>query len=406
MTTFKGLRAVLLLLGWLLLSHCTGQTTTQTETADSVAQPLATGPVCGADQPAQYLPLLHGKTVALVVNHTAQAMGQHLADYLLQEGVTVKTIFAPEHGFRGSADAGATIADGLDTLTGLPVYSLYGKNKKPTAAQLKGIETVVFDIQDVGARFYTYISTLHYVMQACAELDIEVLVLDRPNPNGHFIDGPVLDSAQQSFVGMHRIPVVHGCTVGELAQMINGQGWLGQGLACTLGVVKVQGYTHRTLYLPPIAPSPNLPTYGAMRWYPSLCLFEGTPISVGRGTNAPFEQIGYPMANLGPHTFMPVSMPGKATYPKHQDEPCFGHNLRQVPPPNTFSLSWLIRYYQALGKPKDFFKPFFHKLAGTKQLARQIQAGFSEEEIRLSWQEDLKAYKAMRKGYLLYPDFE
>lgn len=369
-----------------------------------VAQPVTVG----AARISVWKPLVEGQRVGLVVNPTSTVGEQHLVDLMLAEGIDVVTVFAPEHGFRGEADAGARIDDGTDPDTGLSIVSLYGRNKKPSAEILAGLDVVVFDIQDVGARFYTYISTMHYVMEACAENDKRVVVMDRPNPNGDYVDGPVRHPAYQSFVAMHPIPVVHGLTVGELAQMINGEGWLADSKVCDLTVIQLQGWDHSQPYRLPIAPSPNLPNQQSILWYPSLCLLEGTPISVGRGTAWPFQVVGFPSKDYGEFSFRPVSIPGKATHPKHQNLNCYGVDLREEEAPRAFSLRVIMEMYQhtPVAERDAFFEPFFTTLAGTPDLAEQISANFSEEEIRWSWEADLQAYKLMRKQYLLYPDFE
>ena len=364
--------------------------------------------IVGAQRITDYFPLIKDKKVALLVNQTSEIdSGLHLVDSLISLGVDVRKIFAPEHGFRGHADAGESVTDGKDKRTGLPIISLYGKNKKPSKAMLADIDLVLFDIQDVGARFYTYISTMHYVMDACAEHQKKFIVLDRPNPNGHYVDGPVLEMEHQSFVGMHPIPIVHGLTVGELAQMINGEGWLTNGQKCDLTVIYCQNYNHTTSYSLPIKPSPNLPNDWAIALYPSLCLFEGTVVSVGRGTDKQFQIIGYPAYLDTTFSFTPVSMAG-AKYPKHQNKTCYGKDLssKQFQYKHHFFLDELIHFYSTYPKKDKFFNAFFTKLAGTKKLQQQLEAGITQVEIRATWQQDLKAYKAIRKKYLLYDDFE
>lgn len=356
-----------------------------------------------AEHPSSYLPLLQGKKVGLIVNHTSMKGDVHLVDFLLSEGIEVSKIFAPEHGFRGDADAGEQVASGKDPKTGLDVISLYGNNKKPSPAQLMGLDLLLFDIQDVGVRFYTYISTMHYAMEAAAENDIPMVILDRPNPLGHIVDGPILEPQHQSFVGMHPIPVIHGLTVGELAQMIVGEGWLEGGLKPKLTIVQNQHYKRADPYVLPVKPSPNLPNQHAILWYPSLCFFEGTDISVGRGTYEPFQIIGYPDKKYGDFSFTPVSIEGMSTYPPHQDKVCFGVDLREVKAPDYLDLSYLIDFYQKSGKGEKFFNAYFTNLAGTKKLKEQILQGQSAAEIRASWQAGLDAYRAMRKSYLLYP---
>ncbi len=381
-------------------------------------------PQPGANNTSAYLPLLKGKKIAIVANQTSRIevreraevapniMGSrlvnyHLVDYLYNYNtITVSKVFAPEHGFRGTADAGEVIKDGRDTKTGLPIISLYGKNKKPTPKQLKGIDVVVFDIQDVGARFYTYISTLHYVMEACAEANIPVILLDRPNPNGHYIDGPILEKEHQSFVGMHPVPMVYGMTIGEYGKMINGEAWLKNGISCTLTVVPNQHYTHQSSYTLPVKPSPNLPNAQAINLYPSLCLFEGTNISVGRGTAQQFQVVGTPFFNLSkqPYEFTPQPNEG-SKYPKHEGKLCYGFDLTDNPKLSKITLEWLITFYAANKEfaPKEpFFNAFFTKLAGTEQLQQQIEMGLTENAIRASWAAGLDNFKKIRGKYLLY----
>lgn len=364
----------------------------------------------GAARMDAYLPMLKDRSVGIVANHTARVNGVHLVDTLLSHEVNVQQIFAPEHGFRGDRSAGASISHGKDKKTGIPVFSLYGQTKKPTPASLEGIDCIVFDIQDVGCRFYTYISTLHYVMEACAEAGIPVMVLDRPNPNGHYIAGPVLDTAYRSFVGMHPVPVVHGMTIGEYAQMINGEGWLPHADTCQLTVIPVANYDHETRYELPIAPSPNLPNQKAIKLYPSLCFFEGTPVSVGRGTDFPFQVIGMPGYQQGQFTFTPRGIPGKAANPDYEGQQCRGYDLRnfekvtQAKPVHLF-YRWLIQFYESSANPDAFFEPYFTKLAGTKKLQQLVEQGASPEVIREEWQDDLNAFQQIRKQYLLYRDF-
>lgn len=366
----------------------------------------------GAARIPAYISLLQQKRVGVVANPTSMIQGVHLVDTLLRLGIDVRKVFAPEHGFRGDAGAGETILNGLDKATGLPVVSLYGKNKKPTAAMLQDLDILVFDIQDVGARFYTYLSTMHYVMEACAEEHKKLIVLDRPNPNGFYIDGPVLQKEFQSFVGMHPIPVVHGCTLGEMAQMIQGEGWLKGGVKCDLEVIACANYTHRMAYELPIRPSPNLPNMSSIYLYPSLCFFEGTTVSVGRGTDKPFQVVGYPANTTGQYTFVPKDIPHVAMNPPHEGVSCSGHDLSEFGEYHFVAsrqlyLQWLMGLYQAASdKDKFFTEPaFFDKLAGTDQLRVQIQKGLSEAEIRQTWQSDLQRYKETRKKYLLYEDF-
>ncbi|PWJ44452.1 exo-beta-N-acetylmuramidase NamZ family protein [Sediminitomix flava] len=363
--------------------------------------------ICGADQLDVYLPSLEGKKVALVVNHTSVVDGTHLVDTLLSRGVKIKTIFAPEHGFRGKADAGAKVNDSLDPETGLPIISLYGKLKKPSIEMLKDIDLVIFDIQDVGVRFYTYISTMYYVMEACAEQGKKLLILDRPNPLGDYTAGPILNPDFKSFVGIVPIPVVHGLTVGELAQMINGENWMETEAKCDLEVVKVQNYDHQKQYILPIKPSPNLPNHQSIRLYPSLCFFEPTVVSIGRGTNFPFQVIGYPDENLGDFSFTPIPIKGASMYPKLQDKKCYGLDLRNSGDAK-FTLSYFMDWYQkmdSLGHEKFIDRPkFMDLLAGTDVLRKQIESGTSLKEIEDSWTSDLAAYNQMREKYLLYPN--
>lgn len=358
----------------------------------------------GAEQTNLYVSDLKGKTVALVVNHTSTIGKTHLADSLVALGVKIKTIFAPEHGFRGTADAGEHVTNGIDKKTGLPIVSLYGSNKKPSVAQLEGIDVVIFDIQDVGTRFYTYTSTMHYVMEACAEQAKELLILDRPNPNGHYVDGEVLNKKFASFVGLNTIPVVHGCSVGELAQMINGEGWLAGNKKCNLKIIKCLNYKHSTPYSPPIAPSPNLPNLQSMLLYASICFFEGTVVSVGRGTDKQFQVIGSPNRKNGSFTFTPEDKPG-ANNPPQEGKLCYGLDLSKINARGTqINLKYLIDFYNnSEDKTKFFSSPsFFDKLAGSDSLRKQIIAGVPEQQIRASWKNDLDKYKAIRKKYLLY----
>lgn len=371
------------------------------------SQPSASAPpppvITGAGQLEALLPKLIGKNVGLVVNHTSIVGKSHLADTLKSRGILIKKVFAPEHGFRGTADAGEKITDAIDSKTGLPIISLYGDNKKPKPEQLADINVLVFDIQDVGARFYTYISTLHYIMEACAENSKKLIILDRPNPNGNYVDGPVLKSDMKSFVGMHPIPIVHGLTVGELARMINGQGWLGGGKLCNIEIIKVKNWKHSDPYSIPVPPSPNLPNDHAIKLYPSICLFEGTVISVGRGTKMPFEIIGHPELKNFSYRFSPRSIIGMAKTPPYENLICQGLDLRKVEPEAELNIKYLIEMYKAYPDKDKFFNSFFDKLAGNTQLQQQIKDGVSEDVIRHGWASDLVNYKEMRKKYLLYP---
>jgi uncharacterized protein YbbC (DUF1343 family) len=366
--------------------------------------------IVGANQTDMYLPLMKGKHIGIVANQTSVIFKDaehkkytHLVDSLVALNIAVKKVFAPEHGFRGNADAGEVVKDGIDTKTNLPIISLYGKNKKPSAEQLKDLDLVVFDIQDVGARFYTYISSLHYVMEACAENNIPVLILDRPNPNGHYVDGPVLEIEHQSFVGMHPIPVVHGMTIGEYAVMINGEDWLNNKAQCELTVVTMKNYNRTLSYSLPIYPSPNLPNDKSINLYPSLCFFEGTNVSAGRGTDTQFQIFGSPFLNpeVFSFQFTPKSNFG-AKYPKHENKVCFGEDLTNAETLNNLNLKWLIEAYKQTEDKSTFFNAFFTKLAGSKTLQQQIEAGLSQEEIKASWQAELDKFKETRKRYLIY----
>lgn len=357
----------------------------------------------GADQLDQLLPKLKGKRVGLLVNNTSRVGNTHLVDTLKQLGVNIRKIYSPEHGFRGKADAGELVGDETDPSTGIAIVSLYGKNKKATPEQLADVDVVVFDIQDVGARFFTYISSMHYMMEACAENHKILIVLDRPNPNGSYIDGPVLNMSLKSFVGMHPIPIAHGLTVGELARMINGEGWLSEHLTCTLDVIAVKNYTHHTPYHIPVKPSPNLPNDHAIAMYPTTCLFEGTVLSVGRGTTFPFEVAGHPNLKGFDFQFTPTSIVGMAKNPPLENMVCYGLDLRQISAPKRVSLTYLIQLYNAFPDKEKFFNSYFNTLAGTTELKEQIKKGLSEKAIRKSWEPGLHAYRAMRKKYVMYP---
>ena len=360
----------------------------------------------GVEQFDKYIPRLKDKKVALVVNHTSLVNGTHIVDTLLEMGIDIKLAFAPEHGFRGEADDGQPVDSGIDPATGLQIVSLYGKNKKPTPEDLEDIDVVIFDIQDVGTRFYTFISTMHYAMEAAAENEVKFMVLDRPNPNGDFIDGPVRKEGFESFVGMHPIPVVHGLTVGELAMMIKGEGWLANNVQPDLTVIPVMNYDRMERYEPSVKPSPNLPNYNSIRWYPTTCFFEGTVLSEGRGTQHPFEFIGYPDPDMGDFSFTPTSIPGMSTYPKFEDKTCWGIDLRRQEPGRQIELDVILGMYSKFKEKELFFKKYFNTLAGTEELRTQIESGLSSEEIRKSWQPGLEAYKEVRKKYLLYPDLD
>ena len=356
----------------------------------------------GADNSTSYLPILRGKKVGIVTNQTGILSDKtHLVDYLLEQKINLQKIYAPEHGFRGTADAGELIKDGKDTKTGLPIISLYGNNKKPKPEQLSEIDVMVFDLQDVGARFYTYISSLHYIMEACAENNIPLLVLDRPNPNGAIVDGPILEKEHSSFVGMHPIPLLHGMTIGEYAQMINGEKWLKNGAQCNLTVIPCLHYKREMPYSLPIKPSPNLPNDQAINLYASLCLFEGTNISVGRGTEKQFQIYGSPFLPKSNFSFTPIPNFG-AKEPMHKDLLCYGEDLTQIQKVTRLELKWLIKAYNTTSDKTKFFNEFFTKLAGTKKLREQIEAGTSEADIRKSWEKGLREFKEMRQKYLIY----
>jgi len=364
--------------------------------------------VCGADQPEKYLPVLQKKRVGLVVNHTSLKGKTHLVDYLKSEKVNVKRIFAPEHGFRGEASAGEEIKGGIDKRTGIQVVSLYGKNKKPTEKNLKDLDVLIYDIQDVGCRFYTYISTLHLVIEACAENNIPLLILDRPNPNGDYVAGPVLKPEFVSFVGMDPIPIVHGCTVGELALMINGENWTTAKTKCKIDIIPVLNYSHSTKYEPPVPPSPNLPNYISIRLYPSICFFEATKVSLGRGTEFPFQVLGGLDSTLGNFRFTPVDIPGVAIDPVNEGQVCYGVDLRTLSEVPEFTLSYFLDFYRKFRYESDFIdrENWFNLLAGTDVLLAKIRGGNTESDILKVFEPELETYKTMRKKYLLYPDFE
>ena len=414
--------SVLIVLTLTSVAGCQSSGTTTTETPEVTAEPdLPILPA--AYQLEEYLPLLQGQRVTLVVNQTSLIGTTHLVDSLLARDVNITQIFAPEHGFRGEAANGELVQNATDVKTGLPIISLYGKNRKPTSEQLSDVDVVVFDIQDVGARFYTYISTMHYIMEACAEQNKKMVILDRPNPNGFYVGGPVRSPNQQSFLGMHPIPIAHGLTVGELARMINGEGWLTDSLQCSVDIIPVKNYTHSDRYALPVRPSPNLPNDQAINLYPSICLFEATNISLGRGTDFPFQVLGNPSKaliegvistnpTLDTTTFTPEDIPGVAFDTKHRGQLCYAIDLRNTPPLEKFTLKYVLDFYQqalAVGMTsKEFFdRPSaFARLAGTKELQQQIEDGLDEEAIKESWEPALSQYKAIRKKYLLYEDYE
>jgi uncharacterized protein YbbC (DUF1343 family) len=368
----------------------------------------STAIITGAERVAFYHPLLKDKKVALVVNQTSIVKDKHLVDTLLKLGINIQVIFAPEHGIRGKADAGEIISDTKDSKTGLPVISLYGKKKKPLAEDLRNVDVIVFDIQDVGVRFYTYISTLHYVMDACAENNIPLILLDRPNPNAYFIDGPMLDPAYKSFIGMHPVPVVYGMTIGEYAQMINGEGWLTNKSTCQLTVIDCKNYTHNSYYELPVKPSPNLPNIRSVLLYPSTCFFEGTTLSLGRGTDKQFQVIGHPKIKSD-YSFTPMPNEG-AKDPPLNGQKCFGTDLSKLTTGSIIQskkidLSYLLDYYKKMTALNEKFfldNNFIDKLAGSDLLRTQILAGKSEREIKKTWQAGLETFSKVRAKYLIY----
>ncbi|TDD76246.1 exo-beta-N-acetylmuramidase NamZ family protein [Flavobacterium caseinilyticum] len=356
----------------------------------------------GADNYSAYLPLLKDKKIGIATNQTGILSNKiHLVDFLLEKNITIQKIFAPEHGFRGTADAGEHVVDGKDSKTGLSIISLYGDNKKPKSEQLAGIDIMVFDLQDVGARFYTYISSLHYITEACAENNIPLLILDRPNPNGSIIDGPILEKEHSSFVGMHPIPLLHGMTIGEYAKMINGEKWLKNKVSCQLTVIPCINYNRKMDYSLPVKPSPNLPNEQSVNLYASLCLFEGTNVSVGRGTEKQFQIYGSPYLPKSSFSFTPKPNFG-AQNPVYNGIECYGEDLSTATKVNRLELKWLIKAYHATKDQSKFFNTFFTKLAGTKKLQLQIETGISETEIRESWNKGLVEFKEMRSKYLIY----
>jgi uncharacterized protein YbbC (DUF1343 family) len=366
--------------------------------------------ITGADQTELYVDYLKNKHVGMVINQTSVIGKQYVSslDSLVKLGIHVVKIFGPEHGFRGNASNGAKVNDTIDAKTGIPAISLYGKHFKPSPEDLKGIDIMVFDIQDVGTRFYTYLSTLHYVAEACAENNIELMILDRPNPNGYFVDGPVLDTAYRSFVGLDPIPIVHGLTFGEYAQMLNGEGWLKNHVRCRLKIIRVANYIHALPYTPPISPSPNLNTYRSIILYPSLCLFEGTSISMGRGTVYPFQVLGHPLLKgKFDFSYTPVDIPGMSEDPPQKGKLCYGIDMRDfdidsIRTEAKLDILLLKKFYKAYPDKEHFFNNYFTKLAGNTELRKQIEAGDTDQKIRESWEPELSRYKMMRKKYLLY----
>lgn len=415
-------RLLLLIASFFYLSNCQAQVPQSLKLEEIL---LSNTVLTGADNHKSYLPLLKNRKIGILTNQTGTVKDitilsessvedeltiqtfeskielKHVVDFLIENEVNVQKIFAPEHGFRGTADAGELIKDGKDTKTGLPIISLYGNNKKPTPEQLSGIDVMLFDLQDVGARFYTYISSLHYLMEACAENNIPLIVLDRPNPNGNIVDGPTLEMENKSFVGMHPIPVLHGMTIGEYAKMINGEKWLNNGIQCDLTVIECLNYDRNKPYSLPVKPSPNLPNDKSINLYASLCFFEGTNVSVGRGTDKQFQIFGSPFLKNMDYSFTPKPNLG-AKDPLHNGKVCYGRDLSEVENVNRLELKWLIEAYQNTPDKTKFFNNFFIKLAGTSKLQQQIEQGLSEVEIRKSWEKDLEAFRKTRDKYLIY----
>jgi len=384
---------------FLLLLFCWGECNPQPRVSEKAGNKV----IVGAQQLDLLLPKLKFKRVGIVVNQTSIIGKTHLVDTLQMLGVNLKKIFAPEHGFRGTADAGEIINDSIDIKTQLPIISLYGNSKKPKAGNLADIDVIVFDMQDVGVRFFTYISTAQYVMEACAENDKTLIILDRPNPNGSYVDGPVMQQQFMSFVGLLPIPIVHGMTLGELARLSNEEGWLAGKRKCNLEIIPIKNWKHGDFFSLPIKPSPNLPNDQAIKLYPSICLFEGTVISVGRGTQTPFQVIGHPDLKNMPYQFTPVSIDGMAKKPVMENKLCYGLNLQNVSVKQGLDLQYIIKFYKAFPDKDKFFNSYFDKLAGNSILKEQIQKGMSEDEIMATWQPDLDAFKALREKYLLYP---
>lgn len=419
---YFSLKLLLLIASFFYLSNCQAQVPQSLKLEEIL---LSNTVLTGADNHKSYLPLLKNRKIGILTNQTGTVKDitilressvedeltiqtfeskielKHVVDFLIENEVNVQKIFAPEHGFRGTADAGELIKDGKDSKTGLPIISLYGNNKKPTPEQLSGIDVMLFDLQDVGARFYTYISSLHYLMEACAENNIPLIVLDRPNPNGNIVDGPTLEMENKSFVGMHPIPVLHGMTIGEYAKMINGEKWLNNGIQCDLTVIECLNYDRNKPYSLPVKPSPNLPNDKSINLYASLCFFEGTNVSVGRGTDKQFQIFGSPFLKNMDYSFTPKPNLG-AKDPLHNGKVCYGRDLSEVENVNRLELKWLIEAYQNTPDKTKFFNNFFIKLAGTSKLQQQIEQGLNEVEIRKSWEKDLEAFRKTRDKYLIY----
>lgn len=388
----------------LIYCNCSGQTPVKNNNLPTTQKTVITP---AAERPDEYLPLLKGKKIGLVANHTALNKEEHLLDFMLRSGIEVNYIFAPEHGFRGEASAGEKILDGKDPKTGVEVVSLYGKINKPQPEHLKNIDILVFDIQDVGCRFYTYLSTLFLCIEACAENNTPLLVLDRPNPNGDYVAGPILDMQYSSFVGIIPVPVVHGCTLGEMALMINGEQWHKAQKKADITVVKVDSYSHPDSYVLPVPPSPNLPNHLSVRLYPSLCFFEATSVSIGRGTEFPFQVVGGTNSALGDFSFTPQNMPGIAANPPNMNKTCYGVDLRTLNEAPPFTLKYFLDFYHKYPDEKEFLtnERWLNLLAGTNRLIADIRKGMTEEQITETWKTELETYKQIRKKYLLYPDF-
>ncbi|WP_029034241.1 exo-beta-N-acetylmuramidase NamZ family protein [Salinimicrobium terrae] len=415
LNTFKNL---ILFLFVITTASCRNQDAKDKNVGAQNSEPLHDPIVLGANRTEAYLPQLENRKVGIIGNNTTvikkslskspeieeQEKYTHLVDSLVSLNVNVVKVFAPEHGFRGVEPAGAKITDGVDSKTGLPLLSLYGSNTKPSDEQLEDVDVLIFDIQDVGTRFYTYISTLHLVMEAAAENKIPIIVLDRPNPNGSYIDGPILEAAHQSFVGMDPVPVVHGLTIGEYAQMLNGEKWMNNGIQADLTVVEMENYNHNLQYAPPFKPSPNLPNATAINLYPSLCFFEGTNVNAGRGTSNQFQVFGSPFLNPEVYDYTYVPRPNEgANDPKHNGVTVYGKNLTDHPSINEINLDWLINAYNNTSNKEDFFREgFFTKLAGTKKLQEQIESGMTSQEIKATWKEGLKDYAQIREKYRIY----
>ena len=366
--------------------------------------------ICGAERTGEYISLLDGKSIGLVGNPSSMIGDTHLLDSLLSLGINVHKVFCPEHGFRGKGEAGEKLFDHKDPVTGIDVVSLYGKKMNASPEDVEGIDLILFDIQDVGARFYTYISTLHFVMEAAAQLSIPIIILDRPNPNGFYVDGPIREDEFVSFVGLHPIPVVHGMTIGEYGKMINGEGWLENAAECELTVIPCLNYDHLCTYSLPVKPSPNLPNKESVFLYPSLCFFEGTIASIGRGTSIPFQVFGHPDID-GDFYFRPVSTPGASLHPKLEGELCRGFDLRSVGVERVLDkrgliLDWIIMSFRDLGSKPEFFTSYFDKLIGNSWVREDIINGLPSETIRAKWADDVNRFKETRRKYLLYPDFE